>query len=391
MTSSRSMKVAIFTTIALDLIGLTIIFPLLPIFETQFGVSPIWIGIMGGVYALCSFVASPLLGRLSDRMGRKKILAISVFGSAIGWLVTAFAPNFWWVLVGRIIDGITAWNMTIAQAILSDISKDEKERAGYFGIFGMMFGLSMIVGPFLGGMLVQWGYMVPFLVTGVISFFNALFITFFLPETHTPNKLMSYLWKSSFPVFGALIRGHTALYLWVALLVGLWAGVYRNSYSLYMDTFYHLSISQISHVLMGVGVFMAFCQGFLLWKFWLKKFSPRQILMITLIASIILFTTTAFYDQFGSRQILIWIALEITMVFFTIAMWPVLQSEGVSKASSDTRGEVSGYFSSVFSLTAIVAPILGWYFINHMISPMWIAGVFSGVGFIVFWIKRQEF
>lgn len=104
---------------------------------------------MGGTYALCSFVASPLLGRLSDRMGRKKILAISVFGSAIGWIITAFAPNFWWVLVGRIIDGITAGNMTIAQAILSDISKDEKERAQYFGIFGMMFGLSMIVGPFL--------------------------------------------------------------------------------------------------------------------------------------------------------------------------------------------------------------------------------------------------
>lgn len=64
-------------------------------------------------------------------------------------MITAFAPNFWWVLVGRIIDGVTAGNMTIAQAILSDISKDEKERAQYFGIFGMMFGLSMIVGPFL--------------------------------------------------------------------------------------------------------------------------------------------------------------------------------------------------------------------------------------------------
>lgn len=391
MTSTRWMKAAIFTTIALDLIGLTIIFPLLPIFETQFWASPIWIGIMGGTYALCSFVASPLLGRLSDRMGRKKILAISVFGSAIGWIITAFAPNFWWVLVGRIIDGITAGNMTIAQAILSDISKDEKERAQYFGIFGMMFGLSMIVGPFLWGILVQWGYMVPFLVTGIISFLNALFITFYLPETHKPSIIMTYVKKSSFPVFGALIRGHTALYLWVALLVGLGAGVYRNSYSLYMDTFYHLSIVQISHVLMGVGVFMAFCQWFLLGKFWLKRFSPRQILTITLIASIILFTLTAAYDQFGSRQILVWIALEITMVFFTIAMWPVLQSEGVSKASSDTRGEVSGYFSSVFSLTAIVAPILGGYFINHMISPMWIAGVFSTISFTVFWIKRQDF
>ena len=129
----------------------------------------------------------------------------------------------------------------------------------------------------------------------------------------------------------------------------------------------------------------------MLGKFWLKRFSPRQILTITLIASIILFTLTAAYDQFGSRQILVWIALEITMVFFTIAMWPVLQSEGVSKASSDTRGEVSGYFSSVFSLTAIVAPILGGYFINHMISPMWIAGVFSTISFTVFWIKRQDF
>ena len=176
---------------------------------------------MGGVYALCSFVASPLLGRLSDRIGRKKILTLSVFGSALGWIITAFAPNFWWVLIGRVIDGVTAGNMTIAQAILSDISKDEKERAQYFGIFGMMFGLSMIVGPFLGGMLVQWGYMVPFLVTGVISFLNGLFITFFLPETHKPNKLIIHVRKSSFPVFGALIRGHTALYLWVALLVGL--------------------------------------------------------------------------------------------------------------------------------------------------------------------------
>lgn len=140
--------------------------------------------------------------------------------------------------------------------------------------------------------------MVPFLVTGLISLGNAIFITFFLPETHSPNKFLVYVKKSSFPVFGALMRGHTALYLWVALLVGLGAGVYRHSYSLYMDKFYGLSIEQISHVLMGVGVFMAFCQGFLLSRFWLKKFSPRQILAINLIASIILFVLTASYDQF---------------------------------------------------------------------------------------------
>jgi predicted MFS family arabinose efflux permease len=158
-----------------------------------------------------------------------------------------------------------------------------------------------------------------------------------------------------------------------------------------MNSFYHLDVQEISYVLMGVGLFMAFCQWFLLWRFWLKKFTPRSILTITLLSSIILFTTTGFYDQFWNRNIIIWISLEIIMVFFTVAMWPVLQSEWVSKASSDIRGEVSGYFSSVFSLTGIIAPILGGFFINHLISPMWIAGAFSLVWFIVFWMKRKDF
>lgn len=149
-TNLTTPRRAIFLTIALDLIGLTIIFPILPAFIDRFHISYLMTGVIGAVYALCSFVSAPYLGRLSDKFGRRNLLFGSVLGSAIGWIITAFAPTVWWVIVGRIIDGVTAGNITIAQAILSDISKDSKERAKYYGIFGMMFGMAMVVGPLLG-------------------------------------------------------------------------------------------------------------------------------------------------------------------------------------------------------------------------------------------------
>lgn len=155
-TNLTTPKRAIFLTIALDLVGLTIIFPILPAFIDRFQISQVMVGIIGATYALCSFISAPYLGRLSDRLGRRNILFASVLGSAVGWIITAFAPTVWWVLLGRIIDGITAGNITIAQAILSDISKDSKERAKYYGIFGMMFGMAMVVGPLLGGFLIQF-------------------------------------------------------------------------------------------------------------------------------------------------------------------------------------------------------------------------------------------
>jgi|GEM_PF-1349459 len=99
---------------------------------------------------------------------------------------------------------------------------------------------------------------------------------------------------------------------------------------------------------------MAFCQGYLLNKFWLKNFTPRIIIFISLLASSILFTAVASYDQSSNPFIYVWLAGEICMVFFTIAMWPVMQSEGMEHADPAKRGEITGYFSSLGSLTAII-------------------------------------
>ena len=341
---------------------------------------------MGGVYALCSFCRIAITqGDSQDRIGRKKyspwvsLVLLSVGSSQL------LLRNFWWVLIGRVIDGVTGGNMTIAQAILSDISKDEKERAQYFGILGWCLVFRWLSDPFLGGFLVRWGYAVPFWWQ-VLSVFSMLFLSHSFSPKHINQALSRLLLKRAHFQFWSTYQGHTALYLWTASLVGLEL-VSSKFYSLYMDRFYHLSISQISYVLMGVGVFMAFVGDF-----------TGEILAQEVFSTPDTDDYPHSFDHSVYDDGRLWPVWRTSYIgldclwgnygIFTIAMWPVLQSEWVSKASADTRGEVSGYFSSVFSLTAIVAPILGGYFINHMISPMWIVGVFSAIAFVVFGSKR---
>jgi MFS transporter, DHA1 family, tetracycline resistance protein len=387
---SSNPKRAIFLTIALDLIGLTIIFPILPSFIDRFWISHMMVGVIGATYAFFSFVSAPYLGRLSDKFWRRNILLASVMGSAVGWIITAFAPNVWWVIIGRVIDGITAGNITIAQAILSDISKDSKERAKYYGVFGMMFGMAMVVWPLLGWFLIRFGFPVPFLVSGIFSIINAILIWWTLPETNIHRGQIQEK-MDKFAVFNALFHDKIAMYLWLFFVVGLGAGVYRHSYGLYMDGFYHLDETHIGYILASVGLFMAFCQWYLLNYFWLKKFTPRQILFISLCAASILFTFVAFYDQTPMPNIRIWLIAELCMVFFTIAMWPVIQSEGMQHADPKKRGEITGYFSSLGSLTAIIGPLVGAWMIGQHISPIWSAALGSIIGLVWILIYRKRF
>jgi MFS family permease len=128
-------KYLIIFTVALDVIGMGIIMPVLPEFVNVFHASYLQTTMLVSVYAFCSFLSAPFLGAISDRYGRKLVLVTSIFGTALGWFVVGFAPTLLFVFIGRIIDGVTAGNMVIAQTILGDIAKDEKERIANYGIF----------------------------------------------------------------------------------------------------------------------------------------------------------------------------------------------------------------------------------------------------------------
>src|SRR5262249_1414989 len=140
--------------------GLTIMIPLLPFYAEKLGATPTQVGLLIGVYAACQLISGPLLGRASDSTGRKPLLLVSQAGTFIGFIITAFAPNLWVLLLARAIRGASAGNLSLAQGYISDVTKPE-DRAKSFGIIGIAFGMGFLIGPAISGFLAQFDYRYP--------------------------------------------------------------------------------------------------------------------------------------------------------------------------------------------------------------------------------------
>ncbi|HMK73042.1 MAG TPA: MFS transporter [Myxococcaceae bacterium] len=176
----RSPLLPIFLIVVVDVLGLTIILPLLPFYAQSLGASATQVGLLISVFSLCSLFSGPLLGRLSDRMGRKPLLVLSQVGTLTGFLVLAGAQTLWVAFLGRIIDGLTAGNLSLAQAYIADVT-EPKNRSRAFALIGIAFGLGFLVGPAVSGFLSQYGYPVPILTAAGLSLTSILATTFLLP------------------------------------------------------------------------------------------------------------------------------------------------------------------------------------------------------------------
>src|SRR5512136_2197359 len=171
----------IFVIVLIDLLGLTIIIPLMPLYAATFGASPLVIGLLGAIYPIMQFIGAPVLGRLSDRYGRRPILLISQLGTFVGFVILGFANALWMLFLSRIVDGISGANISTAQAYIADVS-DEKNRAKNFGLIGAAFGLGFIIGPAVGGFLSQFGYQVPAFFAAGLSLLSITLTYIMLPE-----------------------------------------------------------------------------------------------------------------------------------------------------------------------------------------------------------------
>lgn len=177
----RSPLLTIFLIVFIDMLGYTIILPVLPFYAEHFGASEFIATTLVSSYAICSFLSTPLLGDLSDRYGRKKLLVFSQIGTAVGFLTIAGAQALWMVFLGRIIDGLTAGNLTIAQATISDHTRPEK-RATAFAVIGIAFGLGFTLGPVIAAELARFGIHAPFLAAAALSATSIIATIFLLPE-----------------------------------------------------------------------------------------------------------------------------------------------------------------------------------------------------------------
>jgi MFS family permease len=170
----RSPLLAIFLIVLVDVLGFTIVIPLLAFYAERFGASPLVATSLVSVYAVCSLCSTPIIGNLSDRYGRRPLLLLSQAGTCAGFLMLAYSNALWMVFVGRILDGITAGNLALAQAYISDHTKPE-DRAKAFGVIGVAFGIGFSFGPGLGGVLSKrYGVHVPFILAASLSMLSMI-------------------------------------------------------------------------------------------------------------------------------------------------------------------------------------------------------------------------
>src|SRR5205814_7507404 len=153
---------------------------------TKFNASPRMVGLLFASYSIMQLIFTPVLGRLSDRHGRRPILFFSILGTSLGFFILGFATTLWMLFLGRIIDGVTGGNISTAQAYIADVTTEENRAKG-MGLIGAAFGLGFIFGPAIGGILSRWGINVPFLFAGGLALANAILLYFTLPETVTPD------------------------------------------------------------------------------------------------------------------------------------------------------------------------------------------------------------
>lgn len=347
----------LFSVVFMDMIGFGFIIPLIPDYIKNFGGVPALAGILMATYAIGQFFAAPVIGRLSDRFGRKPLLIISIGGTFISLLVLGFARTLPFIFASRIIDGISGGNITVAQSYIVDIT-DDKNRAKGFGIIGMAFGLGFIIGPVFGGVLSRFGLAVPAFAAAAVAAANLLLIAFVLPESLSAERRDEMLKNprrgfSLKLLFETLARRGTGTVLQMTWIYSFAFVLFESMFALFAAT--ELGVSSVNRgwLLAYVGVLIALMQGGGI-GFLAKKFDERKLAVVSIAVTSVSFV---FY------------ALSPSVPLLMAALVPLSLASGVGSTmlrtlltksvTQESAGGTLGIASSIDSLNRILAPLTG--------------------------------
>lgn len=346
----------IFATIFLDALGIGILIPVFPDVIRRFGHDPSFVnhyyGYFISIYALMQFLASPILGSLSDRFGRRPVLLISLLGAGLDYLLMAFAPTLGILFAGRIVSGLTGASMTVASSYMADIS-DDTNRSANFGMIGAAFGLGFIVGPGLGGLLGHLGHQAPFIAAAVFNLLNFAFGYFILPESLDEAHRRKVELKKLNPfhsLFKLLFQPGMRILIWIYLLLYLAGQVHPSVWTLYTQYKFNWSAFEVGMSLSFVGISVALTQGYLT-RIFVPKWGELNALRIGIIFYILDFIALAFATQ-G------WMMYAIIAVTTLSGITgPASQSLISKDIPPSEQGELQGTLISIASLTAILVPL----------------------------------
>ena len=354
----KAAMIFILITVFIDVLGIGIIIPILPELIKDFSggstaLAGRWFGVLAASYALAQFIFAPVLGSLSDRVGRRPVILIALFGLGVDYVIMGFAPTLGWLFVGRLLAGVMGASITTANAYIADVSKPEN-RARNFGLIGVSFGLGFIFGPALGGILGGIDLRLPFFVSAGLALVNWLYGFFVLPESLPPEKRDAFSWKKANPigslvVLGSypLVAGLTAVFVFVVLaqrgLETVWV-LYTGHKFGWDEQANGLSLAL-------VGVMAAIVQGGLVQPI-VKRLGERRAILYGLVIAVIT------YLGYGLATAG-WMLLAF-IIFGSIGgvAGPAIQSLVAGAVPSEDQGKVQGGIQSLMSLTSIVAPLI---------------------------------
>ncbi len=358
MSQSRPALGFIFVTVLIDFIGFGIIIPIMPaliakMIHGDLSQAATYGGWMLFAYAGMQFVFAPVMGGLSDRFGRRRVLLFSIFGFGVDYLFLAFAPSIGWLFVGRLVAGITGASFTTASAYIADISTPEK-RAQNFGMLGAAFGLGFIIGPALGGQLASWGLRVPFIASAILSFLNWLYGYFVLPESLPVEKRRAFEWKRANPV-GSLTRlgRYPALSGLILSLVLIYIAVHavQTTWAYYNMEKFHWNERWVGYSLAFVGLVITIVQAGLI-----RLIIPRLGQARSLYTGLFLYSLGLLLFGLASQG---WMMFAFSIVYCLGGIaGPSLQGIISSHVPANEQGELQGALTSLMSVTSIVGPLL---------------------------------
>lgn len=354
----------IFFTIFLDALGIGLLIPVLPDILRRFTTEPaevtLYYGYFLSAYAAMQFLASPVLGSLSDRFGRRPILLVSLLGAGIDYLFMAYAPSLVLLFIGRIISGLTGASMTVASSYMVDIS-DDSNRSKNFGLIGAGWALGFIIGPVMGGVFQQLGPNGPFLIAAALNLLNFAFGIFVLPESLPLDQRRPLRLKGLNPFLSLLkiLRpSPIASSIWIYFLLFFSGQVHPVNWTLYTENRFGWSAWQVGISLAAVGVCNAATQA-LLPRFLIPKLGEMHSFLFGTVFSVLGFFLFGFIPE-G------WMAYPVILVFSLSAVaFPALQSIISRSVGANQQGELQGSLVSLGSLSAIIAP---FFFSNIFVA-----------------------
>ncbi len=398
----QNKRLAIIAAIVfVDLLGFSLILPLLPYYAGEFQASTIAVSLLAASYAAAQFLGAPVIGRLSDRYGRRPLLLFSIAGTFLGFLLLGLAvplgkaigsalPVQWvgedithtqniailaLLYVSRVIDGLTGGNISVAQAYITDVT-DEKNRARGLGLIGAAFGLGFILGPAIGGTLSRWGYAVPAFVAAGLAAANLLGVALGLPESLTPERRaalassprtafsLRLLWEALHrPRFGPLLT--------VRIFYGLAFNVFQLIFAQFAQARLGLTAASTGYILAYVGFLAALVQGVAIRRLTIR-FSENTLIL----AGVGLFTLSLLAWAFVPNVVLLLIVLAPLSMAAGV-LNTVISSAITKSVPIEQAGGALGLSTATESLTRVVAPSLGGVLLQFV--GTWAPGVFSAL------------